>query len=270
MRKISFIFTVLWLSPFCTVADEPSGASEWAPVQRITFLDEELPPNLYSVYTGDDKDSYVQYCLPADYNKGKTYPLILYVPGFHGHPGGNIDNARDIGNGHECIVASLPLFKEHVDRSEVANGVIVSFSDYPVLSKAYKTILERFYQTIPNVDRTRSSMVGFSNGAITIGVLLSMHDTYLLERFQNFCLVDHGMFHLADLHKSLAKDRRYLILVGDQEDFGRELKLRGARLIEDSYKMLNINIESRILGNTGHELTAECKKDIGNWIFQRD
>jgi hypothetical protein len=64
-----------------------------------------------------------------------VYPLVLYGPGFHGHPGGNIDNARDIGDGHACIVASLPLFKERLDRFEVANGVIISFSDYPVLVK---------------------------------------------------------------------------------------------------------------------------------------
>jgi hypothetical protein len=57
-------------------------------------------------------------------------------------------------------------------------------------------------------------------------------------------------------------------MVGDQEDYGRELKLRGAQLLEDSYRPLGIDVENRVLENTGHELTAACKKDIGTWIFE--
>jgi len=76
------------------------------------------------------------------------------------------------------------------------------------------------------------------------------------------------MFHLTDLHKTLTKDRRFLILVGDKEDYGRDLKIRGAKLIQDSYQLLGYSVESRILQNTGHELTQSCKRDIGTWVFE--
>ena len=97
---------------------------------------------------------------------------------------------------------------------------------------------------------------------------MSSHDDYILEKFHNFSLVDQGMFHLTDLHKSPTKDRRFLILVGDKKDYGRDLKIRGAKLVQDAYKLVGINIESRILKDTGHELTDSCKRDIGTWIFE--
>lgn len=249
------------------VCSDASRAATWGAVHHIEFEKAELPENLYSKFTGNTANSVLQYCLPAGYSKSKDYPLIVYVPGFHGHPGGNIENAKDIADGYECVVVSLPLFKANIDRSEVGQGVVVGFADYPVLSNAYKIMFQRFYQEVPNIDRSQSAMVGFSNGAITIAVLITSHDRYILERFRSFCLVDHGMFHLTDLHKDPTRDRRFLILVGETGDYG-ELKQRSARLVEDSFQPLGIRVETRILANTGHELTAACKKDIGAWAFQ--
>ena len=240
----------------------------WDDVQRIDFSDEELPSNLYSEFTGEKKNSFVQYCLPTNYSKKKNYPLIVYVTGFHGRAGGKIQNAIDIANNRDCIVASLPLFKANIDRTELLNGILIGFADYPVLARAYKVMLEKFFQTIPNIDRQKSAMVGFSNGAIAIAVLVSSNDKYILEKFQSFCLVDHGMFHLTDLHKTPTRDRRFLILVGDKEDYGRDLKIRGAKLLQDSYQLLGFSVESRILKNTGHEVTPSCKKNIETWIFE--
>ncbi len=259
--------TCVAILSLCTYA-EASWGTTWGAIQSIEFASDELPQNLYSQFTGEAANSVLQYCLPTSYSSSKDYPLVVYVPGFHGHPGGNIGNAKDIANGQECVVASLPLFKADVDRSEAGKGVIVSFADYPVLSGAYRVMFEALFKAVPNIDRSKSAMVGFSNGAITIAVLLSSHDRYILERFHSFCLVDQGMFHLTDLYKSPTRDRRFLILVGDKEDFGRDLKLRGARLAEESYQLLGISIESRVLENTGHELTAACKRDIGAWVFK--
>lgn len=265
--KIAITATILTILSDLTSASANEDDS-WNAVQRIEFGKNELPANLFSEFTRNETNSFLQYCLPKDYSVARDYPLIVYVPGFHGHPGGNIENAKDIANSYKCVVASLPLFKKSIDRSEPANGVIVSFSDYSILSNAYRTMLDQLFKAVPNIDSERSAMVGFSNGAIAIAVLVSSNDDYILNRFQSFCLVDQGMFHLTDLYKSPSKDRRFLVLVGDKEDQGRDLKLRGAKLVEDLYQPLGIDVESKILENTGHELTSKCKKDIGNWIFE--
>ena len=131
----------------------------WADVQRLEFRNDELPSNLYSDFTGDEKNPVLQYCLPENYSKEKKYPLLVYVPGFHGHPGGNIENAIDIANNRDCVVASLPLFKANIDRAEPGGGLIISFSDYLVLSSAYKVMLEKFFHVVPNIDTQKSAMV---------------------------------------------------------------------------------------------------------------
>ena len=242
----------------------------WYDIQRIEFGKNDLPLNLYSEFTGNIENSSLQYCLPKNYSNMKNYPLLVYVPGFHGHSGGNIENAMDIADRYECVVASLPLFKAKINRTEPGGGILIGYSDYSVMARAYNVMLERFFKVVPNIDSQKSAMVGFSNGAIAIAVLVSSHDEYILGKFQSFCFVDHGMFHLADLHKTPTKDRRFLILVGDKEDYGRDLKIRGARLVQDSYQLLGCNIESRVLQNTGHELTQGCKREIGTWVFEND
>ena len=180
-------------------------AQEPAPGEttEIFFPDAGLPPTLYTMMTGTAAAPCLTVRLPDDYSPSGSYPLLVYVPGFHGGPKGNIANAGSMAGDRGWIVASLPLFKSRVDRDEPAGGLVVSFQDYPILSKAYATMLGRLFELVPNIDRDRSAMVGFSNGAVTIGVLVSSHDEFILTRFKNFCLVDHGMFHLTDLHKKL-------------------------------------------------------------------
>jgi predicted esterase len=226
----------------------------------------ELAPSLYTMMTGEEATPAMEYRLPDDYDATNKYPLLVYVPGFHGGPSGNIGNAQGIAGPKGWIVASLPLFKKSIDRGEVAGGLLVSMEDYPAISEAYRTMLGKLFNLVPNIDREKSAMVGFSNGALTLGVLLSNHDEFILTHFKNFCLVDHGMFHLTDLHKKYAKDCRYLILVGDREDMGRELKIRQGKLQQDSWKLLNVNLTCHVMKDTGHEFNPPQMDIVGKWL----
>jgi predicted esterase len=233
---------------------------------EISFADAGLPPTLYSMVNGMAVTPCVTVRLPDDYNPTNTYPLLVYVPGFDGGTKGNIYNAETIAGPRGWIVATLPLFKKSIDPSEPAGGVIISFEDYPVISRAYRTMLGRLFERIPNIDREKSAMVGFSNGSITIAVLVSNHDEFILSHFRNFCLVDHGMFHLADLHKSRARDCRFLLLVGDQEGLGRDVKIRQAQLQQDAWKLLGVNVTCQIMKDTGHEFNQPQMELVGEWL----
>jgi predicted esterase len=232
----------------------------------ISFADAGLPPTLYSMMHGTNVAPCLTVRLPDDYNPTNTYPLLVYVPGFDGGPKGNIGNAKTIAGPRGWIAATVPLFKKSVDRGELQGGVIVGFEDYAVLSEAYRAMLSRLFERIPNIDREKSAMVGFSNGAITIAVLVSNHDEFILTHFKNFCLVDQGMFHLADLHKSRTRDCRFLILVGDREDFGREMRIKQSQLLVDSWKLLQVNLTCRILKDTGHEFNEPQMEVVNEWL----
>ena len=103
--------------------------------------------------------------------------------------------------------------------------------------------------------------------ALTIAVLVSNHDEFVLTRFRNFCLVDHGMFHLTDLHKKYSRDARYLILSGDdRRDPGRDLKIRGGQLLQDAWRFLGVDITFRVMTDTGHEFGDREMELVGRWL----
>ncbi len=245
-----------------------TAGCELAPgsVIDIPFEGKDLPRTLYKMFTGGEEPTGLRVRLPDDFSLDRRFPVLVYVPGYHGGPKGNLDNAVAIAGTQGWIAASLPLFKKDLDKGEPADGVIVSFEDYAVLSRAYGILLGRLFEMIPNTDRDNSAMVGFSNGSLTIAVLVSCHDEFILSRFRNFCLVDHGMAHLTDLHKKGARESRFLIAVGDREDYGRSLKIRGAELRRDEWKLLGVNVDFRILEDTGHEFEARHMELVGRWL----
>lgn len=264
----SFIKYYQFWSLLCMVTVSGVKAQEVSPGQigEIVFREAELSPSLYNMMTGLETPPTLTYRLPDNYNPDETYPLLVYVPGLHGGPKGNIDNAMTIAGNQGWIAASLPLFKRVVDREEVGQGILVSFQDYPTISRAYSLMLGRLLEQVPNIDPRRSAMVGYSNGALTLGVLITNQDEFILTHFKSFCLVDQGMFHLTDLHKKRTRNARYLILVGDQNDYGRDLKIRGSRLQQDSWQLLGVNLTYHIMGNTGHAYPRKYMKLTGKWI----
>jgi hypothetical protein len=260
-------FQLLLLVALLFSASALAGELEPEKVVEVTFPETYLPPSLYTMVTGTTAPPTLTFRLPDNYDPEQLYPLLVYVPGNHGGPSGNIGNAQAIAGPGDWVVASLPLFKSFLDRGEIGGGVIVGFQDFTTLSRAYSIMLGRLFELVPNIDPERSAMVGFSNGALTIAVLVSSHDEFVLSHFKNFCLVDQGMFHLTDLHKKRARDCRFLILSGDnQEDLGRDLKLRGGRLLQDSWRLLGVDLSFFVMRDTGHEFGDRHMAMVGRWL----
>jgi len=266
--SISVKSFVGFLAITCLCFSSNLPAQELAPGKTIEILfpKESMSPTLYTMMTGQETPPCLTIRIPDDFDPNKIYPLLVYVPGFNGGAKGNIYNAQTIAGPRGWVVATLPLFKKSIDPNEPAGGVIVSFQDYPVISKAYEIILGRIFEMFPNIDRQKSAMVGFSNGAITIAVLVSCQNEFVLTHFRNFCIVDHGMFHLADLHKKYAKDCRYAIFVGDKQDQGRDLKIRQSQLQQDEWKLLGVNLSYYIMKDTGHEFQDRHMALVGKWL----
>jgi hypothetical protein len=233
---------------------------------EITFPDADLPPILHTLMTGEKAIPTLTFRLPDDYDSTKTYPLLVYVPGWDGGLKGNMYNAQTIAGTNGWIAATLPLFKKAIDKSEPGGGMIVSMEDNSTIAQCYEIMLGKLFELIPNIECDRSAMVGFSNGAITLAVLLSSHDEFIFNHFKNFCMVDHGMFHLTDLHKKGSRDCRYLILVGDKQDFGRELKIQRSKLLQDEMKLLGVNLSCEIMKDTGHEFYEKQMAIVGKWL----
>ena len=263
LRHVVVFTLALLLAGAWAVAEELSPGE----VVEVAFPIFTVPPSLYSMVTETPVPPTLTYSLPDGYDPERRYPLLVYVPGFHGGASGNIGNALTIAGREDWVVASLPLFKSTVDREEIGGGIIIGFQDYSTLSNAYATMLGRLFELVPNIDAERSAMVGFSNGALAIAVLVSNHDEFVLSHFESFCFVDHGMFHLTDLHKRRARDCRYLVLSGDDRtDPGRNLKIRGGRLLEDTWNMIGVDLSFHVMADTGHEFKDRHMALVGRWL----
>ena len=257
-----FLFSLIYTD--VSFAQESQG--NFSKNVEIKFPDASFHPILHTLMTGEKAIPTLTYSLPADYDSTKTYPLLVYVPGGDGGLKGNIFNAQKITGPNGWIVATLPLFKKAIDKSEPGGGMIVSMEDFPIITKCYEIMLGKLFEDVPNIEPDRSTMVGFSNGAITLAVLLSLHDEFVLKHFKNFCMVDHGMFHLTDLHKKGSRDCRYLILVGDKMDLGRELKIQRCKLLQDEMKLLGVNLSCEIMKDTGHVFQEMQMEIVRKWL----
>jgi hypothetical protein len=253
---------------FILVCASVINAQDIAPGREIeiTFPDSVMPPTLYTIMTGTPSVPRLIFRLPDDYERNRNFPLLLYVPGFHGGPKGNLGNAKKIAGSDGWIAATITLFKAAVDTSEPSSGIMVSMNDFSVISKAFSVMLGKLYELVPNIDTSKSTMVGFSNGAVTIAVLVSNQDKFILSHFKNFCIVDQGMFHLTDLHKKPARDCRYYVLAGDKGGYGRDLIVRRTMLLQDEWKLLGVNVKCEIMKNTGHEFSEAQMNIVGKWL----
>ena len=94
----------------------------------------------------------------------------------------------------DFICVSLPLFKRAYDKKD---GGRVSMEDFETVSRAYRTMLQKLYDAVPNTTPERSALGGFSNGAHTVAVLLAGQDEFILSHFRAFYFVDGGFGPLA-------------------------------------------------------------------------
>jgi hypothetical protein len=98
-----------------------------------------------------------------------------------------------IAGKNDYVLATFPLFKQEINREEQWGGVGIDFLDYPAISRAYKAFVDRIRETIPNLDAGTSVLGGYSNGANTLALLLSVLDPTTLKSFKRFFFIDAGV-----------------------------------------------------------------------------
>lgn len=171
----------------------PAGAT-------IGFRFPELPPTLQHAFDGNGKVPELSISLPADYRCDRRYPLLCWLGGGGGGVGGAVNGARRILGLRGAIGLNLPLFKRHVAALK-ANGsntwmrLFVRQSDAKQIWDCYRLMLEQVFATVPNIDRERCAIGGFSNGAHTTAVLLGRRRSEI-RRYFNAAIFAEGGVHL--------------------------------------------------------------------------
>jgi predicted esterase len=203
-----------------------------------------LPDTFYTVKTGKKVPAQMEAQLPSNYSTSGKFPLFVFLKGGDGGDAGidSTGGTRYMIGDTDFISVSLPLFKAASGPNSTVGEVIgkdaqvnlppamlemiknmrssgiISQQDYDVINSSYAVMLGKLFETIPNIDPDRSVLIGFSNGAHTIGVLLAGKSPFVLGHFHSFCMVEGGMAMAFDPKTTLTpelKNHRYLILFGD-------------------------------------------------------
>jgi hypothetical protein len=122
--------------------------------------------------------------LPADFDTAKKYPLVVWLGGGEG---GNQPNGSFLPAG-DFILVGLP-FPKGANNPKQANMV----GDYGKVWDYHRFMLEEIAKVIPNLDRSRSIIAGFSNGAHAMDGMLRLSDRpKLTDYFGVFLFAEGG------------------------------------------------------------------------------
>ena len=122
--------------------------------------------------------------LPANYEPTKKYPLVVWLGGGEG---GNQPNGSFLPEG-EFILVGFP-YPKGANNPTQANMV----GDYAKVWTYHRFMLDEIAKVIPNVDKSRSIIAGFSNGGHSIdGMLRLSSGPKLTDYFGIFIFADGG------------------------------------------------------------------------------
>jgi hypothetical protein len=244
-----------------TLAMSQATAADLAPNAKLAFEFPGLPNTLAGMVSGTEKLARLGAILPSNYSSETKHPLFVYLKGGSGGPDDEGEMARDIVGGDDFIAVQMPLFKKNQPKGKT---LPVTMEDLPIVSAAYRTMLEKLAATVPNIDWKRSVIGGHSNGAHTLSVLLAGRNEFITQHFHAFWLHEGGI-QLMPAAMPI-KDGRFLLLVADEAMTGgsefRQLMLDQTSLLERQAKLMKVDFKSILMRGYGHDVPPEYFRNV--------
>jgi predicted esterase len=190
----------------------------------------------------------------------------VYLDGGDGGRGDRQGIGRAIVGSRDFICVNLPLFKRAYNTND---GELVSVDDFQTVSGAYRVMLQKLIDAVPNITPERSAFGGFSNGAHTTGLLVAGRDEFILHHFQAFYFAEGGAFLAANAFQNHSmKQLHFLFLHGDYSGSSPGIEGYGFRnlAIEHFAKTEKLDFTTVVMHNTGHEFPPKYMAIAGQWI----
>lgn len=237
------------------------------PGSTLHFEFPDLPDTLATMVTGDYQPPRLTATLPENYHPEGKFPLLVFLlPYGRGEPH---PPTRHLVGKRDFICVHLPTFKQCRDKDEPHRGILVSMGDLPTVSHAYRTMLQKLFEAVPNIEPERSAMGGFSNGGFTTAMLLAGQDEFILRHFRAFFFVEGANPLAANvLHKPVMRRNRYLILRGN--DFNgaavREAEFHLDRALALLAREYGLDLIFIVMNGARHEFPDEYAIQLGQWL----
>jgi predicted esterase len=232
----------------------------------LSFEFPDLPDTLATMASGEKQPARLTAQLPGNYSGAGRFPLCIYLDGGNGGRGDKQGIARAIVGSNDFVCVNLPLFKRAYNTNDTA---LVSVDDFQTVSLAYRAMLQKLFNNVPNITPGRSVFGGFSNGAHTTALLVAGQDEYILHHFQGFYLVEGGAPLAANaLQKRSMKQIRFLFLHSDLYDSTPGFEGWGFinHAIESFATAEKLNFTTILMRKTGHEFPPQYMAIAGQWV----
>jgi dienelactone hydrolase len=167
---------------------------------------------------------------------------------------------------NDFICVNLPLFKRAFTKD---GGVLVSSDDFETVSRAYRIMLQKLLDTIPNITPERSTLGGFSNGAHTAALLLGGGDDFIVRHFRAFYFVEGGNSLATNaLTRAALKRCRFLLMHGDQSETEPEGASNAylTRTLQDQAGEHKLDFTFITMRDTRHALPPKYQLLLGGWV----
>ena len=263
MKKITLLIVLISLIVSSSVSNagdmkvsDKKATPTLAPGGLFSIEFPEMPPTFFSKYAnGKDATPRMSVFLPKNYDQKKKFPLLVYLDGGNGGDASNPKVARDITQETDFICVAMPLFKTN------HHNFIMRDEDGQFMWPHFRTMLDKLYELVPNIDPSYRILGGFSNGAHATQGLIDESDGEVARRFSAFFFVEGG----GRLRQyDLLKGNSYLIVSSQP---GSKPK---AQVVCDAARAAGANA-TLIFHDVGHhDFTPPMYPKVNEWLRGTD
>lgn len=185
------------------------AAARLTPGDTFSIPFHEMPPTYWSISTSNKGPARLSISLPKNYTPGGKFPLLVSLYGGTGGNGGPKAAIVSAMTGDQDFVcASMPLFKK-VAPKDPGGNVVMRDEDAQYMWPFFRTMLAKLFEVVPNIDKSRMIIGGFSNGAHATQGLIDESDGEIAKQFSAFFFIEGGG---RLKHYELLKGKPYLMV----------------------------------------------------------
>lgn len=217
--------------------------------------------------------------LPADYDPGKSYPVLVFLNGGDGGMGGELQNAEPFLGSEGYILCNMPLFKRVVDTDKDELKWSITPADGPYALEGFRVLFDELRRLVPNIDKSRSVLAGFSNGANSAALILWTGDQDLMGQFSSFVLVEGGFWLGSDTDRETGvqfqpatfsglENKRVLVMYGEQTmPADRVPWIKDAQNTVTAMKKAGVNVAELSMPDIGHDFPPNEMARAREWLL---
>ncbi|QIF05860.1 hypothetical protein [Roseimicrobium sp. ORNL1] len=251
-RSVVLALPVLLL-PLLLLTGGPVSGADLLPGSTLTLPFPQLPHDRH------DQASSCEIKLPANYAPDKSYPLVVWL---EGGDGGNKPQTPFLPEG-DFVTVGLPF---PLGANQPSTPHLVG--DFPAIWKYHRTMLEEIHRRIPNLDRRRSIIAGFSNGAHAIDGMLKLKVTPgegpgLASFFGIFILVEGGGWDVTEGEYPDCTGKFAYLAMGEKSSLLRVVPRAAKEFLAHGASM-----HLSMMAGTKHEFADFEKETIRKWLAE--